>query len=157
MSRWWCCVGILVFFPFAEFFEFNHIGHFFLNVNRTFKVTPKHLTLIWVWILKNQLQNICFWFCLSFSTIQRWIFLCFVLLFCCRTQEYLSFRAQIDGRTEDCTRKSSEFVNYGKSSCSWSSKAAPDHHTTSTMFNCYYRVLFPCGAVLPDVTGLPMF
>ncbi len=45
-------------------------------------------------------------------------------------------------------------INYGKSSRSWSCKAAPDHHIT-TMFNCWYDVLFMkcCVGFTPDVMG----
>ena len=47
------------------------------------------------------------------------------------------------------------FINYGKSSRSWSSKAALDHHTTITMFNWWYDVLFLncCVSFTPDVTS----
>ncbi len=46
-------------------------------------------------------------------------------------------------------------INYGKSSSSWSCKAAPDHHTTTTMFDCWYDALFMkcCVGFMPDVTG----
>ncbi len=46
-------------------------------------------------------------------------------------------------------------INYGKSSRSWSCKAAPDHHTTTTMFDCWYDVLFMkcCVGFTPDVMG----
>ncbi len=45
-------------------------------------------------------------------------------------------------------------INYGKSSRSWSCKAAPDHHTTITMFYCWCDVLFKkcCVGFMPDVT-----
>ncbi len=33
-------------------------------------------------------------------------------------------------------------INYGKSSRSWSCKANSDHHTATTMFDCWYDVLF---------------
>ncbi len=33
-------------------------------------------------------------------------------------------------------------ISYGKSSRSWSCKAAPDHHTTINMFDCWCNVLF---------------
>ncbi len=44
-------------------------------------------------------------------------------------------------------------INYGKSSMSWSCKA--DHHTTTTMFDCWYDVPFMkcCVGFTPDVTG----
>ncbi len=46
-------------------------------------------------------------------------------------------------------------INYGKSSRSWSCKAAPDHYTTTTMFDCWYDDLFMkcCVGVTPDVTA----
>ncbi len=46
-------------------------------------------------------------------------------------------------------------INYGKLSRSWSCKAAPDHYTTTTMFDCWYDVLFMkcCVGFTPDVTG----
>ncbi len=46
-------------------------------------------------------------------------------------------------------------INYGKSSRSWSCKAAPDHHTATTIFDCWYDVLFMkcCDGFMPDVTG----
>ncbi len=46
-------------------------------------------------------------------------------------------------------------INYDKSSRSWSCKAAQDHHTTTTMFDCWYDVLFMkcCVEFTPDVTG----
>ncbi len=33
-------------------------------------------------------------------------------------------------------------INYGKSSRSWSGKAAPEHHPTTTMFDCWYDVFY---------------
>ncbi len=39
-------------------------------------------------------------------------------------------------------------INYGKSSRSWSCKAAPDHHTTTTMFDCSFDCCFLWNAVL---------
>ncbi len=46
-------------------------------------------------------------------------------------------------------------INYGKSSRSWSCKAAPDHYNTTTMFDSWYDVLFMkcCVGFTPDVTG----
>ncbi len=46
-------------------------------------------------------------------------------------------------------------INYGKSSRSWSCKAAPEHHTTTTMFDCWYHVLFMkcCVGFTADVMG----
>ncbi len=46
-------------------------------------------------------------------------------------------------------------INYGKSSRSWSCKTAPDHHITTTMFDCWYDVLFMkcCVGFTPDVMG----
>ncbi len=50
-------------------------------------------------------------------------------------------------------------INYGKSSRSWSCKAAPDHHTTTTMFYCWCDVLFMkcCVGFMPDVTTSKKF
>ncbi len=46
-------------------------------------------------------------------------------------------------------------IIYGKSSRSWSCKATPDHRTTTTMFDCWYDVLFMkcCVGFTLDVTG----
>ncbi len=46
-------------------------------------------------------------------------------------------------------------INYGKWSRSWSCKAAPDNHTTTTMFDCWYDVLFMkcCVGFTADVMG----
>ncbi len=51
--------------------------------------------------------------------------------------------------------QNSWFHYYGKSSRSWSCKAAPDHHTTTTMFDYWYDVLFMKSFVgfTADVTG----
>ncbi len=44
---------------------------------------------------------------------------------------------------------------HGKTYRSWSCKAAPDHHTTATMFDCWHDVLFMklSFGFTPDVTG----
>ena len=46
-------------------------------------------------------------------------------------------------------------INCGKSFRSRSGQTAPDHHTTATMFDCWYDVLFMDYSVIfmPDVTG----
>ncbi len=46
-------------------------------------------------------------------------------------------------------------IYHSKSSRSWSSKTAPDHHTTTTIFYCWYDVLFLkcCVTFTPDVMG----
>ncbi len=53
----------------------------------------------------------------------------------------------------ECTIHGS--INYGKSSRSWSCKAAPDHHTTTTMFDCWCDFPFMkcCVGFTPDVMG----
>ena len=42
----------------------------------------------------------------------------------------------IKGKIINCS------INHSKFSRSWSSKAAPDHHTATTMFDCWHDVLF---------------
>ncbi len=68
-------------------------------------------------------------------------------LSCCITQVRLSLRSQnwwpdilLQDFLIECRIHGS--VKYGKSSRSWSCKAAPDHYTTTTMFDCWYDVLF---------------
>ncbi len=90
-------------------------------------------------------------FFLSHSEVD--LLLCLGSLSCCITQVHLSLRSHTAGRIE-CRIHGS--INYGKSSSrSWSCKAAPDHHTTTTMFECWYDFLFMkcCVDFMPDVTG----
>ncbi len=89
-------------------------------------------------------------FFLSHSEVD--LLVCLGSLSCCITQVRLSLRSQTDFLKE-CRIHGS--INYGKSSRSWSCKAAPDHHTTTTMFDCWYDVLFMkcCVGFMPDVTG----
>ncbi len=88
-------------------------------------------------------------FFLSHSEVD--LLVCLGSLSCCVTQVRL--RSQTDSRTFSFRIHGS--INYGKSSRSWSCKAAPDHHTTTTMFDCWYDVLFMkcCVGFTPDVTG----
>ncbi len=87
------------------------------------------------------------------------LLVCLGSLSCCITQDHLSLRSQTDGWTFsfrifwECRINGS--INYGKSARSWSCKAAPDHHTTTTIFDCWYDVLCMKGCVgfMPDVTG----
>ncbi len=46
-------------------------------------------------------------------------------------------------------------ISYVKSPRPWSCKAPPNHHTTTTMFDCWYDVLFmkSCVGFMPDVMG----
>ncbi len=46
-------------------------------------------------------------------------------------------------------------IYHSKSSRSWSSKTAPDHHTTTIIFYCWYENLFLkcCVTFTPDVMG----
>ncbi len=84
--------------------------------------------------------------------------MCLGSLSCCVTQARLSLRSQTDGGhcpsgfLIECRIHAS--INFGKSSRFWSYKAAPDHHTITTMFDCWYDVLFMkcCVGFAPDVT-----
>ncbi len=97
-------------------------------------------------------------FFLSHSEVD--LLVCLGSLSCCITQVCLSLRSQTDGRTFffldfliECRIHGS--INYSKSSRSWCCKAAPDHHTTITMFDCWYDVFFKkcCVGFTPDVMG----
>ncbi len=93
-------------------------------------------------------------FFLSHSEVD--LLVCLGSLSCCITQVCLSLRSQTDGRTFSFRIFWYHgSINYGKSSRSWSCKAAPDHHTTTTMFDCWYDVLFmkSCVGFKADVTG----
>ncbi len=83
--------------------------------------------------------------------------MCLGSLSCCITQVRLSLRSQTDVLLQDflIEWRIHGSINYGKSSRSWSCKAAPDHHTTTTMFDCLYDVIFMkcCVGFTPDVTG----
>ena len=75
------------------------------------------------------------------------LLVCFGSLSCCITQVCMSLRSRTDGWTLSFRifRLESRIhgsINYGKSSRSWSSKAAPHHHTNTTMVDCQYYVLF---------------
>ncbi len=95
-------------------------------------------------------------FFLSHSEVD--LLVCLGSLSCCITQVRFSLRSQTDGRTFlqdfliECRIHGS--INYDKSSRSWSCKAAPDHHTTTT-FDCRYDDLFMkcCVGFPSDVTG----
>ncbi len=92
-------------------------------------------------------------FFLSHSEVD--LLVCLRSLSCCITQ--VPLRSQTDILLQDFLiecRIHGSIIN-GKSSRSWSCKAAPDHHTTTTMFDCWYDVLFMkcCDGFTPDVMG----
>ncbi len=60
--------------------------------------------------------------------------MCLGSLSCCITQVRLSSRSQTDSRTFFFAEFMVPLINYGN--------AASDHHTTSTMFDCWYDVFF---------------
>ncbi len=108
----------------------------------------------WLWLGHSKTLILFF---LSHSEVD--LLVCLGSLSCCINQVRLSLRSQTDGWTFSfrifwlCRIHGS--INYGKSSRSWSCKAAPDHHTTTTIFDCWYDVLFMkyyVGFML-DVTG----
>ena len=86
--------------------------------------------------------------------------MCFGSLSCCRTQVRFSLRSR--NRWPDILLQDFLAVSrihgssyHSKSSRSWSSKTAPDHRTTTTIFYCWYNVLFLkcCVTLTPDVMG----
>ncbi len=105
-----------------------------------------------LWLGHSKTLILFFW---SHSEVD--LLVCLGSLSCCITQVRLSLRSQTDVLLQDflieCRIHGS--INYGKSSRSWSCKAAPDHHTTTSMFDCWYDVLFMkcCVGFTPDVTG----
>ncbi len=95
-----------------------------------------------------------------FSHSEVDLLVCFGSLSCCRTQVRFSLRSRTDGRTLSfrifmVDSRIHGSIYHSKSSRSWSSKTAPDHHTTTTIFYCWYDVLFLkcCVTFTPDVMG----
>ncbi len=82
--------------------------------------------------------------------------MCLGSLFCCITQVRFSLRSQTDGRTFSFRIFwwSEEFM-VPSIMASHPGPEAPDHHTTTSMFDCWYDVLFMkcCVGFMPDVTG----
>lgn len=49
-------------------------------------------------------------------------------------------------------------INYGNLSRSWSRKAAPNHHSTAIIFDCWYVLFVKCCVhLMPDAMGLTPF
>ncbi len=109
-----------------------------------FKVMPQHLNRIQVrtWLGHSKVFILFF-----FSHSEVDLLVCFGSLSCCRTQG--SLQLEVTNRWPDIVLQ--DFlvdsrihgsIYHSKSSRSWSSKTAPDHHTTTTIFYCWYDVLF---------------
>ncbi len=93
-------------------------------------------------------------------SIQRWIAVEFRIIALLHNPSALELEVTnwlLDILLQDFLLKcrTHDSINYGKSSMPWSCKAAPDHHITTTMFDCWYDVLFMkcCVCFTPDVTG----
>ncbi len=118
---------------------------------------PQHLNQILVRTLTWPLQNLNFVFLEPFRGGLAGVFGIIVLLHIPSAHELEVTNWWPDILLQDflieCKMHGS--INYGKPSRSWSCKAAPDHHTTTTMFDCRYDVLFMkcCVGFISDVTG----
>ncbi len=128
----------------------------FRALNRLFKVMPQHLNRIQVRTLTRPLQSLHFVFLQPFRGGFAGVFWIIVLL-----QNPSSLQLEVTNRWPDIVLQ--DFlvdsrihgsIYHSKSSRSWSSKTAPDHHTTTT-FHCWYDVLFLkcCVTFTPDVMG----
>ncbi len=126
-------------------------------MNRLFKFMPQHLNRIQVRTLTRPLQSLHFVFLEPFRGGFAGVFWIIVLL-----QNPSSLQLEVTNRWADIVLQ--DFlvdsrihgsIYHSKSSRSWSSKTAPDHHTTTTIFYCWYDVLFLkcCVTFTPDVTG----
>ncbi len=140
----------------AELLEFSHIGGF-SSMNRLFKVMPQHLNRIQVRTLNRPLQSLHFVFLQPFRGGFAGVFWIIILL-----QNPSSLQLEVTNRWPDIVLQ--DFlvdsrihgsIYHSKSSRSWSSKTAPDHYTTTTIFYCWYDVLFLkcCVTFTPDVMG----
>ncbi len=113
---------------------------------------PQHLNRILTW----PLQNLNFVFLELFRGGLAGVFGIIVLLHNTSVLELevTNWRQNIllQDFLIECTIHGS--INYGKLSRSWSCKAAPDHHTTTTMFDCWSVLFFKCCVgFTSDVTG----
>jgi len=126
-------------------------------MNRLCKVMLQHLNRIRVRTLTRPLQSLHFVFLQPFRGGLAGVFRIIVLL-----QNPSLFQLEVRNRWPDILLQ--DFlvdsrihgsIAHSKSSRSWSSKTAPDHHTTTTIFYCWYDVLFlKCGVIFtPDVMG----
>ncbi len=118
---------------------------------------PHHLNRIQVRTLTRPLQSLHFVFLQPFRGGFAGVFWIIVLL-----QNPSSLQLEVTNRWPDIVLQ--DFlvdsrihgsIYHSKSSRSWSSKTAPDHYTTITIFYCWHDVLFLkfCVTFTPDVMG----
>lgn len=120
-----------------------------------FKVKPQHLNRIQVRTLTRPLPNLHLGFFKPFWGGLAGVFWIIVLLQNPSALQVTNWWPDIllqDFLVESRIHGS---INPSKSSRSWSSKAAPDHHINTTIFDCWYDVLFLkcCVTFTTDVTG----
>ncbi len=127
-------------------------------MNGLFKIMPQHLNWIYVQTLIWPLQNLNFVFLEPFRGGLAGLLGIIVLLHnpSALELEVTNWRPDILLQDFPIEGRIHGSINYGMSTSSWSCKAAPEHHTTTTMFDCcWYDVLFmkSCVGFTPDVTG----